>query len=414
MAAIRKLAVAALVACVVLLSLYALRRSPQTAEAAKHRAPPSKIEPAVTDITPAVTGLAPAVAAIAHLDAARTPRNHRPDQAPARADASKAHVLRMYREWAKYPPDSRPLTAEQLDVLEPFKVQVAPQRLVVASGNGGWEASNFECTLQPELARVAAGQAQTLTLTCRRHGEPHAEAVAVAVQHVRFEIEDQGRQVQLPAQPAIFRDDGVDVDETASDHVQTARLELPSSAVGHVRCRVLFEVLAEVEAKSRHIEHELVADFSATPEAPARFTAVVGERLEEGSLIVEVELDVVQPGRYRVYANLMKGDRPLAYAKQTLDLQQAGLRRVPLRFFGKILRDVNESGPYTVVAVRGERLKLESGAQAGAEALVQAVPPLTEPHVTSAYDVSAFSDAEWDSELKRERIAELSRQAAGE
>lgn len=354
------------------------------------------------------------VEAVARLDRPRPPGS-RPESMPANqplADASKREVLEMYREWSQYPPDSRPLDEAQVDVLAPFKIDVAPQRLVVSRKDGGLEPSEYACTLQPKLSHVAAGETQVLTLSCSRYGVPGQPLVEAVVRSVMLDLEGPGGGLRLPSELVTFEDRGGGADERAGDLVQTASFALRSSDLGHVRCRVAFHLPAETQQSGELVEHELVADFSSTPEAPAAFTGLVRERVEAGSLILAVELNVTRAGRYRIYGNLMKGEQPIGYAKQTLDLE-GGLVSVPLLFFGKVLHDKAVSGPYTLVAVRGERLNVMDGrALQPSLHLVEAVPPMTTPYVTAAHDAASFSSAEWDSDVKRERIAELEREIA--
>lgn len=71
---------------------------------------------------------------------------------------------------------------------------------------------------------------------------------------------------------------------------------------------------------------------------PARFTGDVETSIVLGSLAVDVELEVHQPGFYVFDANLFEGDTPVAWSRFKGELGE-GLTRARLSFFGKVLTD---------------------------------------------------------------------------
>lgn len=117
-----------------------------------------------------------------------------------------------------------------------------------------------------------------------------------------------------------------------------------------------------------------------------------------------------RPGRYRVFANLEHTGNLLAYAKEDLDLG-AGVQRVELLFFGKILNDAGVDGAFQVTQLRGERFNLDDP---NAVTLSDPLAPVDGPYTTATYHSSDFSPAEWTSSYKEERLAELSALAAAE
>ena len=128
-------------------------------------------------------------------------------------------------------------------------------------------------------------------------------------------------------------------------------------------------------------------------------------------------------GRYTIEANLFNEDGPVGTTRKDVRLV-AGPQKVELLFFGKIFHDQSAPGPYTVVGLRGEQdtspldpADLKRPPQEVAELLdkIQSsgpdrrtIPTWEGNYTTAAYHIEDFSDAEWDSPIKRERLAELS------
>jgi hypothetical protein len=172
----------------------------------------------------------------------------------------------------------------------------------------------------------------------------------------------------------------------------------------------------------------LTSSFSS-PVAPAHFTGRVYEELKEGSLILSVELEVRIAGRYRVLGNLKGPEGAIAYSKEEIRLEP-GTRLVPLQFYGKILRDNALDGPYTLVDVRGHRMNLfldpEEVAHGGpeldrklqnwkvTEPEVQAIPHNDFVFKTDSYRFTDFTEEEYQSDEKAQRIRYLEQKALEE
>jgi hypothetical protein len=333
-----------------------------------------------------------------------------PSDAPS---ASYAAALTMYREYSKFPPNSRPVDESYSDIAQPGLIASAPQPLLVTDAAGKKLASGVYCTLQPEEQNVSAGQQQRITLTCQRgpQAAPNAPPLAIQVEGMAAEVvAEDGKISALPLGSATFNDDGSRGDELARDGVYTVALPIAAQALpGHVTFAADVR-MADREAADPDTAQQLRAGFSIAPPAPARFTGNARDRLEEGSLIVTIELEVERAGRYRVFANLEHAGELLAYAKEDLTLD-VGVHQVPLLFFGKILRDAGHDGPFQITQLRGQRFNLEPGNQGP---LNEPLPILLQAHETAAYRASEFSSKEWTSPYKQERIAELSALAASE
>jgi len=137
--------------------------------------------------------------------------------------------------------------------------------------------------------------------------------------------------------------------------------------------------------------HDEMLRLFVTPEGmiPARFTGRVEDTLVNGSLLVQVGIDVDQPGDYRVDANLYdRLDRPIAFSAFKGPLHR-GDRDVPIEFFGRLLIDSGALGPFRVGEIRGYRFL--DGRYPDRER----IPPLPGRYPTRDYGLASFSPDEY-------------------
>lgn len=326
-----------------------------------------------------------------------------PNQVPG---ATYAAALAMFREYSKYPPNSRPVDDTHSDVAEPLTIASGPQQLLSSDSAGKQVGTGVFCWMQPALNQVSRGQVQRLTLRCVRGLEraaPTSTGLPLIIENVEAEVTAAAGPAPLPLGGLKFVDDGSTGDETAGDGTYTANLTIADHTPG------LVELAARVRLANREPNdpldaQALRAQFSISAQPPARFVERVTDRLRDGSLIVTVGLQVEKPGRYRVFANLEHDGELLAYAKEDRDLE-AGLQQVELLFFGKILHDSGIDGSFDVTQLRGQRFNLD-GNESGS--LSDPLLPVERAHRTAAYSAADFSPDEWTSPYKQERISELS------
>jgi hypothetical protein len=326
--------------------------------------------------------------------------------------ASHAAALAMFREYSKFPPNSRPADASRSDIAEPMMIAVAPQPLLRTDAAGKKVSAGVFCWMQPALHHVARGQEQRLTLRCVRGSErdaPGTTGLPLGIESVSAEVDAGNGAAALELGGAKFRDDGADGDETAADGIYTMAMRTSDERLGLVKVSAGVR-LALREADDPLEPQTLNASFLLEAPPAARFTDHVADRLERGSLIVTVELDVERAGRYRVFANLEHEGELLAYAKDDRDLQ-VGVQRIDLLFFGKILHDAGVEGAFDVTALRGQRFNLDP---ANGGPLAERLATIPHAHRTAVYRASDFSPDEWTSPYKEERLAELSALAASE
>ena len=135
-----------------------------------------------------------------------------------------------------------------------------------------------------------------------------------------------------------------------------------------------------------------------------------------------VEINARFAGRYTIEANLFNDDGPVAFSRTDVRLA-AGPQNVELKFFGKIFHDQNAPGPYKLVGLRGQQdtapldPEMLNRSPEEVETILEKTVS-TEPHrrqiptwdgtyQTDPYPLETFSNAEWNSEVKRQRLAEL-------
>lgn len=181
---------------------------------------------------------------------------------------------------------------------------------------------------------------------------------------------------------------------------------------GELTMKVKFDLLTMKDA-------EVLTVFNSTPTRPAEFTGKYFEILEDGSLLIGVEMDVKKAGKYIIEANLFgKDDGEPYHWVYANEYVEAGRQVVNLKFFGLVFHDREFSeGRLVLRNLRGRRLNLPYDPRQEADLLARGadLPVTSEPleewltpgidFVTGrSYDVSEFTKSEYDGPDKRERM----------
>lgn len=323
---------------------------------------------------------------------------------------SPALLLKIYKEWAQYPPYSRPMSILNHDLAFPFVVEMPPA--VLFDKVGDKEPNGYVCLFQPRSwAVIGLEDKMIITLECRDEKRNRTK-LTVNSHQVYREFEGQ----KFGAASADVGDNGENGDEVAGDNIWTFQWKPMSQDWGDMTVEADITYGGGKRTK-------VYASFFSSPRLPAKFNGVFTDRLDEGSLKVRAGLEVYKKGRYVLEANLKdkKNGEYIAYA--TFDgTLNSGTQEVEFIFFGKILRDKGLDGPYIVTDFRGHRVNLPVDPEwfsQGEEGLkkIQAakttepdrelVYPYREGYETRFYDVSNFSKQEWTSPEKEERIRQL-------
>ena len=112
-----------------------------------------------------------------------------------------------------------------------------------------------------------------------------------------------------------------------------------------MRFRTFVEVV--FDAPFRLGERHYTTWVQYTPRPNAELDGEWSDAIVDGSLVVLAGVAVAQPGRYKVIASLYSGEVAIAFS-QNAQVLETGRRSIPLLFFGKILRDRELDGPYTI------------------------------------------------------------------
>lgn len=329
------------------------------------------------------------------------------------SEISVERLIDDYREWARYPPNSRPLLPEHSDVIDFRRIDVPPQRMPRKDGEK-FRDSGFSCQLQPQRHSLTEGESMLVFLSCMKTGRPEREVIRI--QNVRLEGSAGQRKFTLPE--AAFSDGGKNGDEAAGDGIYTLQFSPRASDWADVYVTVNFLI----ESDPSTFLHSMAAHFFSSPVAPARFTGQMRERLVDGSLVISVELNVEKPGTYTIEGNLMKEDVPLAYAREDARLP-AGKAWVDLLYYGKVLRDREQPGPFRLTGLRGSlntdviQPEILSRPPREVEAFLKNVqsnqpnrmliPYASAQYETARYTLAEFTNQEYDSPEKQKRVEDL-------
>ena len=284
--------------------------------------------------------------------------------------------LAVYRAQTRYPSSSGRLRATALDLLEPNRRYETPRPIEATLARGGTEVVTY--ILAADQYHYSGDDVVEARLRVRRGDEAVPVVVTRGVAMAEGASGATGEEERL-----VFR---IRAGEP------TTSLDLARTFPDH---HGPIQLTVEFEWEPGEMEEATLRIFS-TPVAgiPAEFTGRDGDRVEQGSLVVDVGVDVLQPGFYRIDGNLFaQSGEPLAYASFKGELA-AGETSVPLEFFGLLLRDLGVDGPYQVRDLRGylfldaeypDRLRMRDA---------------THHHWTRSYALESFSGQEFMSDHK--------------
>ena len=297
-----------------------------------------------------------------------------PDPERGAGGLSTDDPLTAYRKANVYPPTSRPLASDQLDLLRPN------QRHEVMRPADHGDGVTYLFTADRYF--VIGDDTLVSTLEVRRDGKPLAVTLTQAFAEVVGATGDRH-----PFALAFASNGGVLTSTFAPAQLGVAR----QAAIG-----VYVEFDDGIAKQRAHF------DLQYTPAAgiPARFTGALGDTIEAGSLVIHAAIDVTAPGPYVIDANLFDAaDQPVAWSRFKGELA-AGTHDAALVFFGKVLVDGHAHGPFHIGQLRGARFA------AGLDPDLEQMPPFTGSFTTRPYPTDAFSDAEYDS-ADKQRMIEL-------
>ncbi len=280
--------------------------------------------------------------------------------------------LTAFKKQNVYPPSSRPLTREHADLLRPNQRHETPRSTDAADGT--------EYVFTADRYFVVGDETITPILEVRRRGVP----IAVKVHDTIV--------ARLPA----------------GDPRTTYTLGEPfsPSKIPGIDRQAAFGVSVAFDLDGRTQNARF--DFQYTPASgvPARFTGTFTDEVVDGSLVIHAAVQVATAGSYLVDCNLFDAsDEPVAWTRSKVQLA-TGARTIDLVFFGKVLVDQHASGAFHIGQLRGARFAPDQDPD------LEQMPMFAGTYTTRAYKTTDFSDAEYDSDHKRQMIELLEQQKA--
>jgi hypothetical protein len=312
----------------------------------------------------------------------RTPErgDAKPKSSGATAVSLAANAAQDYRDRAQYPRWSQPLAPGEDPILRDREVSPVSAR--------GPRDDGAVLTVLPDQIAFEAPDAILLYAYLTANGE------RIGARSIGGEIVTESL---TPLVPLTFGDAGTDGDAIAGDHIYTA---LYQPAAGQMS-GLSESFLARVTAFSEEGE-EIRAGTSFQYSNPdAQLTGNYRDRLEDGSLVIEAEVEVRNPGRFHLEGTLYDGAaaNPLAWSQDAAELTP-GRQWLRLSFFGRILHERGVDGPYL----------LRFLALSTATTMPNAKNRLVEnAFVTGHYAAAQFSDAPFNDPDLLEAASRLER-----
>lgn len=270
-----------------------------------------------------------------------------PSLAPADAGAEQAPAdpiswadlpeeVRRVLESTPYPPSSGRLTRGNDDLLYPNRRYERHRPIPDTLGPDPADVVTWRFTTDrwsyvgPEVAQVF--------LEVLRGDEP----VAVDIVAASAAREGERGRTGTP-EPVAFSRDG--------DRLVA---ELPLARFADHAGMILLEVQFEYAPGKLHSD-ELRIFSTPTSHVPGRVAGPIVDRVTDGSLVLDVPVDLATGGFYRFDANLYDANgEPVAFVSFKGELA-SGPQQIPLEVYGKVLSDAGVPGPYTVGELRGYR-----------------------------------------------------------
>jgi len=349
--------------------------------------------------------------------------------------------LKAYTLYARYPHDSRPLSKNMSDLTDPWNIKNVP--LPILSGSPinsenamrefienlkkeGKTESQIEERIKDLVKSspvylfttnriiITANEVFTAGLKIERGGE----VVSYSVSSAQIIGDPVNGSPGLGS--AAFNDVGTEGDSVSGDKISTFSWKSPGADKkywGSLTLRV------KVRPEGSPGEVTVEQQFYSSPSAPARFSGNFQESLVDGSLVIETVVDVSKECRYQIYANLYSVDENepthVAHVNRVLS---PGRQTVAFTFFGKIFRDGGYEGKFRLQDLRGScenmpfppswigdptKIQAIQNAKPLEEPLLLYMPFTNATYVTKEYSSSQFSDREWTSPEKEEKLRML-------
>lgn len=281
-----------------------------------------------------------------------------------------------YRKANVYPPGSRPLTRQHVDLLEPNRRHETFRPTDADDGSSFLFTADryfaFGDDIVTSTLEVNNAKAVTITAALAATNDPAAKPVPISY------VQTGG--------------------------VFTAQFS-PASLHLHDQTEIGMYIEFDPGTGTRQRAHYNL-QYTPASGAPASFSGVFSDSIVDGSLVIRAGLDVTLPGHYIIDCNLFDASNaPVGWTHWKGDLA-AGSAGADLSFFGKVIVDANVKGPFHIGQLRGARF------DPGHVPDLAQIRPYDGSYATRAYATSEFSDGDYDSPDKQRMLQFLSEQQA--
>ncbi len=305
-------------------------------------------------------------------------------------------VLENYRKQTIYPFESRP-AREHADQMYPNRPVTEERRL---TNPGQKPSAAVRIRTSQERIYVVGNETVLFTVSAL---DWNGNTLPLAV--TRATAEDpplDGKPSKRNSVALAFNDEGANGDLVAGDGVVSVRLSPETQGFGGHAGTIRVSVYLKVGEETGFA----FFDIFYTPNPPAVWAAsnVAREAVEAGSLNFYLKAQVREAGRYVVTGRIddAKG-QPFALVSFN-DEVTVGPREFRLNLFGKLLVDEKPNFPLTLRDVDAFLLKPDVDPD-------RALMPRLQGKVlvSKSYPLTAFSEAEWNSEERERYLAEYGR-----
>lgn len=305
--------------------------------------------------------------------------------------------LEAYRLSTRYPHDSQPLSAHS-DQAYPHEVITEEHLLTKADGKG---VEGIRLRTTQERVFVQGNESVRFTVSLR-NAKGDVLPFRVLYASAR-ELPPPNSGSTYPEVPLVFNDDGSNGDVVPGDGTFSVQLQPEvqgfAGLFGQIRINAMLQYRGQ--------QGLTYFDILYTPEAPATWQGSVREAMEDGSLNFYLKATVREAGRYVVTARVDDAvGRPFALIRFNEEVEQ-GQQEFRLSLFGKLVRDGKPAFPVTLRDVNAFLLHENSFPDRSLMPRLQG-----SVHVSQAYPLVTFADAEWSGEERTRHLSELGRDVA--
>ncbi|MEK8048009.1 choice-of-anchor X domain-containing protein [Ideonella margarita] len=306
-------------------------------------------------------------------------------------------VRDAYRDATRYPHDSRPLR-EHPDQIYPNRpiTEEAPLRLAGKEGN-----NNIRLRTWQDKVHLAAGESAKLAVSAV---DVNGQVLPLVVQRAVLHQGATGQNGStMPEVNVAFHDDGTGGDEAAGDGIWTTTVQPANQGFAELAGVLRLSVALQSGEQPGFVYFDMIS----SPDAPAKWTGRPREAMANGSLQLQLPLEVRTAGRYVVTGRVDDANgKPVALVSFNDELG-SGNQTVSLPLFGKLVRDLQPSFPLTLRDVDAFLLRADTFPDRSM--LPRRVGRVLQ---TRSYPLTAFSDAEWQSEERSRHLTEYDKDVA--